>query len=222
MAKMKGVYLKHCEVVRCKKIYKTDRGFAVHMNPRHPQAGPPLIGRDYSSQIKEDMDIMSDIEDLLDMPPKDEADLFANNDTITFDLNGPHDLPDPLIQVATDPLYQDDPPLSQDLTALHRVQSTGDMASFVRNAQALLTVATSVPACSEVSSFFLQNPTKQSSMDLTASQKIPLVPLLEESSDESESEEEKIEDNESVEGRMELCEYEKENIELNPFYLEVT
>jgi uncharacterized C2H2 Zn-finger protein len=82
------------------------------------------------------------------------------------------------------------------------------------DAKALFTVAIYVQASSDVSSFFLQNPTQQSSMDLTASQKIHLVPLQEELSDESESEEEKIEEqNESVEENVEQHETEEENPE---------
>ena len=245
MTKMTGVYIIHCEVDRCKKVYKTEKGFRDHMKARHPQAGPPLLGREYSTQLKDDMDSFADQAELHDLHPKDEANLFADCDMVTLDLNQPIDLPDPLIEVSTDHLDQDDHTLAQDLdqdlTALQRVHSTGDLNSFMKGAQALLTVANSVPACSEVSSFFLQNPTLQSSMDLTASQKIPLSPLPEETNDDSDSEEEKIdennfkEENKLGEERTEEEKIEENNskeenklgeertemqMELNPFYTE--
>ena len=220
MSKMNGAKPFHCEEVNCKKVYKSHKWLTTHMKMTHPLAGRPLTQNDYSIssriQLDTDMTHMADMEDLLDMLPKDEAELFAETDTITFDLNQSHNLPDSLIKVVTGPLDQDDPPLTQGLTAIQKAHSVGDKTSFMTGAQALLTIATSVPACPEVSSFFLQNPTQQSSMDLTASQKIALFPLMEESADESDLEEEK----EPVKEEIEPWEYQEERLELNPFYPE--
>ena len=177
---MKGAKPFLCEEEKCKKAYKSQKWLNTHMKINHPMVGQPLT-KEYSLpthiQLNADMTFMADTEDLLQMHPKDEARIFAELDTVNLCLTESIKLPDPLIQVVSNHLDQDDLFHDYDLTALQRAQSKGDMASYLRNNQTLLNVSPSVPACPEVSTFFLQNPTQQSSMDLTASQKIPLVPL---------------------------------------------
>ena len=182
MPKMTGPKPYHCTVlgkrkVSCKASFVTLRGLTNHVQKKHPLTG----ANDFTSQELDELVTLN-----VNKSPNEEANIVADNilNTVILEIGESTKLPPSLIQVIPDHLDQGDVFVSEDLAPLLRVHSTHEMADFLTQAQAQLTVAPSVVACAEVASFYNEHPSQQASMDLMASQTIIVPDLLEESSDE--------------------------------------